>query len=98
MSEISNIIKAADNVIKFIAEFDDFNPNTHTEDTLEIHVEEFTELWNKLKLVYARYTSADCGPKKGKPDSGEDSEEESDEAVLVRKRYNVCLRKKPEAI
>ena len=90
MSEISNFIKAADNVIKFIAEFDDFNPNTHTEDTLEIHVEEITELWNKVKLVYARYTSADCGPKKGKPDSGEDSEEESDEAVLVRKRYNVC--------
>ena len=64
--------------------------STHTEDTLEIHVEEITELWNKVKLVYARYTSADGGPKKGNPDSEEDYEEESDEAVLVRKRYNVC--------
>ena len=51
-----NFIKAADNVIKFIAEFDDFNPSTHTEDRLEIHVEEITELWNKVKLMYVRYT------------------------------------------
>ena len=35
---MSNFIKTAENVIKFIAEFDDFNPNTHTEDRLEIHI------------------------------------------------------------
>ena len=40
---------------ELIADLNDINPSSHTEDTLEIHAEEIMELWDKVKLMYTRY-------------------------------------------
>ena len=57
MSELNKFIKVAVSLIDFIADFNHFDLNSHTEDTLEIHSEEITELWVKVKLSYSTYTN-----------------------------------------
>ena len=55
MSELNKFIKAAESFIELIADFNDFDSNSHTEDTLEINSEGNTLV--KMKLSYSRYTS-----------------------------------------
>ena len=59
MSELNKFIKAADRLSELIADFNNFDSNSHTEGTLEIHLEEMTELWVKVKLSYFKYTNED---------------------------------------
>ena len=44
MSDLNKFINAADRLIELITDFNDYDSNSHTEDILEIHSEEVTEL------------------------------------------------------
>ena len=45
--------------IELIADFNDFDSNSHTKDTLEIYSEKITELLVKMKLSESIYTNED---------------------------------------
>ena len=53
MSELNKFMKAADRLIELITDFNDYDSNSHTEDTLQIDSVEITELWVKVKLCYS---------------------------------------------
>ena len=59
MSDLNMSIKAADRMIELFTDFNDYDSNSHTEDILEIHSEEITELWVKVKLRYSKCTNED---------------------------------------
>ena len=61
---MSKFIRAADSLIELVADFNDINPSSHTEDTLEIHAEEIIELWGKVKLMYSRFMNEESGLKR----------------------------------
>ena len=59
MSNSNKLTKIADRLIELITDFNDYDSNSHTEDILEIHSEEITELWVKVKLRYSKCTNED---------------------------------------
>ena len=55
MSELNKFIKTANSLIELIAHFNDFDSNSYTEDTLEIHSEEITKFWAHRLLLPIRW-------------------------------------------
>ena len=83
MSDLKKFINAADILIELMSNFNDYDSSSHTEDTLEIHSEEITELWVKVKLSKSKYTNEDKVSKKLRSETEEDID-----AVSIRSPYS----------
>ena len=66
ISDLNKFIKTADNLSELIADFNDFDSNSHTEYTLDMHSEKITELWVKVSTQMKTRSSKYEGPRSKK--------------------------------